>query len=447
MLGSKTLYDRKYLLFGTIYILFIKYICTNCYPEQLINVYRNMYGDSSNISISILGIVLALIMVIISVDKHMETKSTSESILFIIEIIYFIPGIILLTSRGTEIFYILYFFAFWAVMSICNELIPLESGKLSKFFSLSNDNEKTNERKIILLLILVAIALISSYFSGANLSSLNLGIYDNRALAYDRKVHWIIKNTYITCGYLIPILIIDCIKHKRIWAVPILLFASIYKFSIGSDRIFLFFSFMGIIISIFRIDNKSFFLYTLVVMMLALVLWFLFPNLGALVFSVFDRLGLIPVRVSVWYYDFLKDHSPAFLQDAFPRIVSALGIKRTYPDSISREIGAYYTNSIFHNPNTGLVGGSLGNFGLLSIFVSPISYVIAFRLIGSATYKMEFQELQFCIALIYACYACNANCFLSAFLNITAPLLTMVFLLIYFGQPSQNVKKGENNES
>ncbi|MEG1925517.1 MAG: hypothetical protein RR415_07195 [Ruthenibacterium sp.] len=419
---------KAYIVMIASYILALNFLIKNCYANLFLNVYINPYGLEYRIIKNIIGVFLAGIIGMHTVYQ-INDKNFSSDIFGIIEILYFIPGILYCTITNTPLLFISFFFAFWLLMTVFNILIPTSKGTLAKYINFYIPDKVFG----MCLIAIVILAFITGKLSGANFFNLIFSgeeIYENRANLAARNVHWIIWNLTISLAYFIPVLLCLTIKMRKFFISALLCVAEFYLYSIGSNRIFIYLLGMALFFSFFRANKASVLKTQFAMVIVSIIGFYVNSKLFQIIPSIIDRLGTIPTKVAIRYFMYFSNHEPAYLADAFPRLYNILGIESPFVNNGIGTVVGYYFSHGFDNENTGLVGGGIGNFGMLSILISPIFYILGFRIIESVCNKIQNPTIRFQIALTYAIYAINANQFFTIFIRYSSGLLLLIFILV-----------------
>ena len=114
------------------------------------------------------------------------------------------------------------------------------------------------------------------------------------------------------------------------------------------------------------------------------------------------------------------------MRTQYTRIVKLFGLENPYEyPGIGTIIGKVYYGSTM-NANTGLVGGGMFSFGLLSLIFTTFGYIWAFRLFEAACYGMRKTKMVVAMAVVLATLSINSPALLANIFD-----LTHIFLLYF----------------
>lgn len=409
-----------------LYILFIGFFKTVFAASDRGKLFIYSFTNIWKLLFSIFEVIICAILVYQKIGKRVMT----ETILLLLELLYFVPGFIFQVVTDMEWNYIVFYLSFWLMMELwCYIIKPQKS---CPFFKLSIKMKNTEAYISVLTLLCVAIACFFTIYIGRDFSiskiiyTLN-NVYEVRAEQPD--MHWILVNIEYWACYMGTVLITYHIEKKRYVKVAILLVAELSLFTIQGNRIFIFITIIAVLVGVLKISNKKIVCFAILCATIMLIECVLYPR-GSIVTDVFRRYAISTNRISEQYFDFFLTHEPDFLRTTYSRILTPLGFPSPYENPpIAKIIGnTYYGWDM--GANTGMVGGSFGVFGYFSLLVSSFGYIYAFRLFEGVTYKLRSTGVVIILAIILATLSINTTSILASIFNLTYFMLMYVSLAL-----------------
>lgn len=267
-------------------------------------------------------------------------------------------------------------------------------------------------------------------------------VYKLRFAFREENTHWILL-AYITfAAKIIPILVVISIELKKKYIYIVLLAISqIFLFSIGANRLFLFDLLLIIMVYYFGKKNHKILVYLLLAVYL-LIYVENYINITQYGLELIRRISITPNLISQFYFDFFKVNPPDFLKQHLDWLTHYFNLyESNYTTPIPRIIGSIYSSNIGENMNTGLVGGGFANYGMYSLILSPLGFILSFRLLDSILYKLKENNIKLAISVVITTYLINSNQFFSLLFKPSEVL--MLFLSLMFLQMEFN---GSNDE-
>lgn len=422
----KTHQKNIFFVWGFLYIALLNILIVFVIPVY----YATVKSGAYIIHYSILKHIVSN-SVCIAVLFHMYYKSkqaTTSSMLFmLVDFFYFMPGIVLIGVTETSIGYYCFYISFWVFMVLLDHYIRPINLKIIKHIDEWNNAKKTT----LLILLILFIAFIVAIIQGASFSKFSLGhIYENRLDARDRNTHWLFIVLSSGLGYVIPVIVAYCVINRRYLLVVLGVIIQLFIFTIGSERVFLYNLIICLGISSLKINKRL----PLILFSLLWVLIFFENKLPYLGYpyprGMFMRQALVPNELGRLYFSFFTIHEPDWLRSFYSPISRLFGWTSPYQPNIPRFIGSYFYGNDALQANNGLIGGGMGNFGLWSIVISPLGYVLGFRIIDAVADRFKNEYLKYAIAFSLIVHVVDSNNFLvklfwptSTFVMIGAMLL------------------------
>ncbi len=384
--------------------------------------------------------ILETVIIALVTLKKADREFMSDTIMLLLNMLYFIPGVIQQAVTNMAWSYMLFYFAFWVFMEIWLVVLkPHKTSALGKYFRIRN------ARRYWMLLTLIAIGVIGFIFiytdSSFSLSSLKAtfnDVYGVRAASKAQNVHWIILNFVSWAAYFSVIAIAYFTERKR-WVTVALLFIGIFAlFVVQANRITVFLAGCALLVGVLKLDNRRF-IYCLFLIAVALSFEAVILQDEGLISDIFRRFSIVPNRLGEQYYDYFSKNTPDLLRSMYPRTMDFLGIESPYySPSVATVIGhEYYGSDV--NANTGLVGGSMSQFGYFSVIISTFGYVLGFRLFEGVTYKIKNKSVIVALAVVLVSLVINMYALLANIFSLTYFLLLYVTLVPLSGGKNEEL--------
>lgn len=372
--------------------------------------------------------------------NNLKNIYLTETIMVMLNLLYFLPGVAQQAVTNEPWSYMFYFFLFWLMMEWWMKRIkPKQGSPFSKYFRMRNIDSYL---KMLTIISLIVTAMLMLYhhksFSIASFQETLLDVYEVRAEATNAGTHWIIVNIKLWAAYLIVLLTAYYSYHRKWVLSAILVIAEFSLFLIEANRIFVFLELGALVVGIFRIDSNK----TPIAMMLISVLLLIEVNVidvGLLFNDVFRRYTIVPNRISGFYFDYFSTHTPDFLRSMYDRTSTLLGFHSIYVEKpISRMIGEVYLGWAA-GCNTGLVGGCMFCFGYLAAIISTFGYIMAFRLHEGTIATFQNPSVKYALAITLVSLSINTYGLLANLIN------TNYFLMLYLTLAPFANKKIQND--
>ena len=431
--------DIKYYLFLTVYVVIIYYLMMTAYSETFRQSYYGLlFVYSFNAAKCVLAIGETIIIFWLTVKKT-GADSLSEKIMFLLNLLYFIPGTIQQAVTNADIKYMLFFFLFWMGMEAW--LMILKPNNIS-FIPKEHVHLK---RDTYLLVITVFAFVVIEYiaihygqvFSVSNIKATLGDVYGVRAASKEAGMHWILVCLEYFSVYFL-ILMITYYTEKKKWIIVGLCgIAEISAFLVQANRIIPFLAALAFVMGLIKVDNK---MLCFAFAVLAVILFIeVRINIHGLSFTnVYRRYSIVPNRLSEQYFDFFRTHTPDFLRSKYTRFSGWLGMKSEYlSPSIGMTIGRVYYDADA-NCNTGLVGGGAFMFGLAAPVITTFGYCMAYRIFELASSGMKDTRVVNCMALVLATLSINTGTMLANIFSISYIML-LCLSLVFAGALSGNM--------
>jgi len=248
-------------------------------------------------------------------------------------------------------------------------------------------------------------------------------IYDLRDKFKQSNTHWLLWIPIMFGSMMVPLWCIIFYKLKKYYFIPLFFITMISFYSIGGNRVILFYLVISLIIIMKKYIKKhkiSFFL------LMIITLIFLRFDAVLIFVDIIRRTIVTPNVISYMYYSFFINNEPDYLRQALDRYLNVFGIYSKYKDVIPIMIANHYRYDA--TLNTGLIGTAISNYGLMGVIISPILYIISLRLVDFFTKTSNYfnnKETKYFMSLILAITITNSN-------NWVESMITPSFVILYY---------------
>jgi hypothetical protein len=368
--------------------------------------------------------------------KKLSKPYLSETIMLLLNLLYFIPGVVQQAVTDATWEYMLFYLLFWVFMEIWLFVLkPRKKSFLGRYFRVGN----THVYWLCLLGVAMMIVALMFVYSGGSLSLSALmatfnDVYGVRAESKAQSMHWLLLNFVSWASYFL-ILSITYFSSQKKWIFTVLSFVGVLAlFLVQANRIVVFLAAASFLISFLKLDSRKM-VFCMLLIGFALLLEGVLISQGWIVTDVFRRFSIVPNRLSEQYYDYFSYHTPDFLRSLFPRIAAMTGTVSEYDTvSVGKVIGEQYYK-LEMNANTGLVGGAMFQFGQLGAVISTLGYVLGFRLFEGVVVRTKNPYVMLCLAVLLTTLVINAPALLSNIFTIS------YFMFLYISLVPMSVQR------
>ena len=380
------------------------------------------------------------------VYKRRVKNTLTDTIILILEVLYFIPGFIFQAVTDMAWPYIFFYFMFYVFMITWSKIIKPQ--KSSPIFKITIRTKSTNTYINIMTAICILVAMIFVVYDGGFSFEKLMYTFNNvyEVRSEQSSIHWILVNFEYWACYMGTILITYHIIKKNYLRVIFLGVAELALFTLQGNRIFVFVAGIAVVVGFVKLSNKSIIIYASVLATLILIECLAFPQ-GGLVTDVFRRYAVSTNRISEQFFDYFLVHEPDFLRLNYSRILTPMGLSSPYEEvSIAKIIGnTYYGWNM--GANTGMVGGSFGALGYISLFLSTFGYILTYRLFEGVTYQFKNTGVTVTLSIILATLSINCATFLANLCNLNYFLLMYISLALMTKSKEKNVDVVESGKN
>ncbi len=385
------------------------------------------YTQHFNIKYLFLSIFyLFLLKFIISLYNN---STISDVAVLLFSILYFIPGLTLLSFMNAEWGYIMYFLSFWILILIFQKIV-----KPIKLPDLKLAQSQILFYVIIFSTIVLAL-LITGMYNGFKFHWNIFDVYGIRAEERGLKTAKIVGYIKPLISILIPISVVFFLKLKKYFLVGTLIILQLFLFAMGGHKT-TFFLLVIAILAFYFYKNKRLTLIPIGLVALnisALVEKWLVDGISYITFFVQYRSMLIPNMISYQYYELIKSNEILYFRQSFLRHF----FENPYPKSIAFIIGEQTYNSDFVRSNNGMCGDAFSQLGWASLMLHPFLIVFSFKLLQSVSYGID-TRITFVAIISYVFYFINIS-FFSVYLT-NGFLFTLVFIFLISNLNKSNDK-------
>lgn len=400
---------RNTTLLYFLYIVLI-YILAFCIWPQIktsqFTIYK--YILSGNFGKTLYCFLFSIIMWVIVNNKYSVNSTFSSRVIFLLTMLYFIPGLAICSVLNTDWGYINCYIIYYFVMVVADKAMrhPDKPFRIITF--------KQSNILIICLIILCFLypfilgMLFNKSFSLSNIMLTLNDPYGVRANAREKSISWAFLLLEYWGVYFGAVMVTYSFKKRKYWLAIAFILIELFYFTLQGNRIILFIVIIAALLGFFKVNNKYLSLVFVGLLAFQLVELFIFKENESIgmVTNVFRRFTVVPNIISPKYYDYFQTAMPDFLRGHFPSISALLGVESEYNFNIGNVIGQEYFGMNL-NANTGMVGGAFFEFGYLGIFIDPIMFVLSLRLIEKVLINADNENVM-TVSLIYTSLAINS---------------------------------------
>jgi len=406
--------SRKGLICFLLLVLY-KFTLDISYVFGVSKIYKYMGFD---VEFNLLKyIILSLITLILLVPVLINLQSNKPSCLavFLISVLYFLPGMTYLAFVNIDTLYILFYCFYWLLMVFW-----------SSFFSklrLSIKHADLLSSRLFLAIFLAMCFLIVFYVSGKytgfRFHFSFSDVYELRAEEREMNMSKYLQYLVPIISSVLPCLVVYYMVVKRYVYVLGLILLELFLFGLGGSKSIIFMLFISILIPFFYKNTRLIYLPALLgsFNIIGLLEYFLFQK--SLIFSYINhRTLLLPNQISYFIFDFIEKNEFLYLRESVLRF---FGFDSPYARSIFFIIGEEYYNDTFTRANTGLVGDAYSQFGFSSLIVYPLLIPFVFTIFDLVSRQLDYR-VKFIVIFLFSYTFINGSFF--------TVLLTSGFLII-----------------
>lgn len=359
----------------------------------------------------------ASVLIIKDIINRLQSNLLTDNCIILLELLYFLPGTVFQAVTNASWQFILFYLGFWAMLVLWDRILPRYKGRLKKMFAMIDTSQGAMFLTISVFIITVYLVFamrIELTYSRFMLALRD--VYGIRAAGKAANHHWLLQTILYYSVYIGVVLIALHVSRKKYALAALLCLCEVILFSVQAERMVLFYMLIAIASGLIFVD-KRLLLSALVTIMVLIVYEGIRYTAEGRVASVFQRFSIIPNRLAEQYYDFFSGNEPDYLRTSLPRIAKLIGWISPYKTkSIEYLISVNYYNFV-HNPNTGMVGGAMAQFGIWSVFVSSFGYIASFRIFELAAEKIKDSRAYFVLAVTLVVLAINGYSMLANILK------------------------------
>ena len=428
----------KNYLFIAAYVVMIYMLMIKVYGETFRDSYYGLlFVHSFNARKLILAIAETAVMLSLTVRK-ISSDRLSERTVFLISLLYFIPGTVQQAVTNADIKYMLFFFLFWVGMEVWLAIMQPQNRRFIPKHVAFIDIE--TYLLVLTVFAFLAIELIAfrygRVFSVSGIRETLSDVYGVRAAYKEEAMHWTLVCIEYFAVYFLMLMITYYAERRRWIIVGLCCLAEMTAFLVQANRIIPFLAGIALVIGLFKVDKKLI-CFAFAVLAVVLVLEVLINSHGLIMTNIFRRYSIVPNRLSEQYFDYFTTHTPDFLRSKYTRFFSLIGMQSEY---ISPSVGTVIGHAYYHtdvNCNNGLVGGGVFMFGYAAPIVTTFGYVMAYRIFEAASSGLRNTKAVTCLAFVLATLSINTGTFLANIFSISYIMLLCV-VLAFTGHSSQD---------
>lgn len=442
---SKFLLPVTWVTFGyLIYIILLYvlsiFIWSQNQSEEFVTYKYLVNIDEAKLIVSI---ILSTSMWYLVIKKYYKAEDFSSQVIFLLILLYFIPGVVLAGALNFEWGYLFGYYIYFLILLLADGFLRRPRGP---FLAFQNRSLEYLQKILIIMSFLVPLFMLVYFRSSFSLTEIILTLndpYGTRIAAREANTRWLILAIEYWGAYFSCFMITYSLKNKKILLAVIYIIFELFYFTLQGNRIFVFYIGVAVVLGLFHLNNKTIttgFVAFLAAQVIESIFISSHSSIG-LFTNVFRRFCVVPNIISTQYFDFFKTHSPDWLTGTFTGLFGLLGVKSEYGSNVGYIIGSTYYGWRM-NANNGMFGGALFEFGKLGILIDPIMFVLVLRLIEKILFKSD-KELKFIIAAVYASLAINLTTIWAGMFRLTPTLLFILSCTVFCHGSEYNIRKDE----
>ncbi len=425
---------RKYLFWIVALVAITIYVFYNVFPEEFPNYQNKLFTVKSNslITVNWIALIFCVIFSVRQLGRYRKTQIISNLIMFYLNIVYYLPGLLMCMIYETDEVYNSYYIIFWFALTILHYIMIRIYNTKNKVARNSKIHQHLRVdglyyarfRYFALGYVLLILA-ISFMYSGMKINISTLlnqeKVLEIREAAAEENIHWSIWNLVVAGSMIFPVWFTLAHKQGSKKDMVLLAITICAMYTVAASRIYLFLLFFSLVIS-FSKEDELLLVKCWIVIMGLIILENKLLNL-TIVSNVYRRLSLTPNGESRFYIDFFLKHQPDWARQVLERWLRLLGVESNYQLRVTALIGQEYLGG--SNCNTGLIGSSFGNYGKYGLVLGPLLYIVSFWLLNKITNKIRYKKALQCMAIVIAIMVTNS-------FGWTEYLILPSFLLVFY---------------
>lgn len=361
--------------------LVIEYI----YRTQIAVVYNFVDSESY---FRVVGFILSLIMmysIIPFMVRCIKNVCFSNILLFLLFLINFVPGTILMSYNDLPYllpWYIYYFLLF------C-------------FGTKTSGAKAYNVQRIVMTkktvfffagISATIVLFIWLYYGHGRINFRLDDVYDRRMEAREYNMPMILNYIFASMKIVMPLLIVWALDRKATRMAFVFFFVQLCIFFTDGSKSTLF----AVVVSIIgyyyfrrRAKNIQCFPWLISGIGIASILEYGLLHSYNISGYFIRRYMFVPQRLNMQYYDFFSKHTPDYFRSS---ILKVFGIRSEY-GSIARMIGKYYSGDDTLAANNGLFSDAFANLGYIGIIIMPLLIVLMLKILNRLSSGLRIEVL------------------------------------------------------
>lgn len=365
--------DRKLLYHLTFSTVLLRIILEYIYKTQISTIYGySGFQNNYNLGRAILSWIMLLSLLPFNI-KVIKKPKLSSLIMFLLYMMNFLPGTILMTYEdlGFEYLWYIYYLLLFSI----SHFMPNKNGLQSNHRRMNTASIKT-----MALLFSLFVVFIWIYYANGRIQIGFDDLYSIRLEARDFGMPMILRYLLSSMKVLLPVIIVWNLKKKDYFVGAVFILIQFIMFFIDGQKTTLF-SLIATIGGFLCLKKHSYRVKYIpsVISILGIIsiieynLLHTFQISGILI----RRVMFVPQQLNIRYYDFFTKNTPDFFRGSLLKIV---GMSSPY-GSIARTIGRTYSGNNNLAANNGLFSDAMANLGVIGVFIMPFAVVLMLRLL------------------------------------------------------------------
>lgn len=298
--------------------------------------------------------------------KLYRDSRPSSTLLFFIDIFFFVPLTSIAGLANFNTGFIVYGFIFWIMMAVF------------QLKQISRNNQTTHSKEgaqisnvffTISWIVVVVNFLITIYYNGFHIKIDLDDVYDLRAAMGEIEMPGLVGYIKPWASKLTILLLLLYIERKKFVSVGILSIIQLSSFAFGGMKGDAFTLLVAFVVGFLYTErHKKYILYGMAVLNILVLVEFWANGISTISILIHRRMLYMPSLLSSEYYTFFTANEFVYLRGSFLRW---FGFANPYQMDIPYLIGSEVYGAPEMGANTGILGDDYAQFGWLSLLIYP----------------------------------------------------------------------------
>ncbi|MZQ74566.1 MAG: hypothetical protein GT589_00210 [Peptoclostridium sp.] len=348
-------------------------------------VYPEWAYSGFSLEMSLTSYVLSWVLFLIFIPlitSNYKFNNPSNSIITILYLVAFIPGLILMAYKPMDDLFFILYILYWLTLTVANRIIP--TIRLKKL----DYKESTLLFNSVVIVLSIVVLFISYYYTGFRLNFSIFNVYELRSEAKEYYMPTLLTYLFSASRAIFPTLIVYNLSKGRLKITLLLGVIQFLIFSVDGSKSVLFSMILAFVGYAFYNRNRtSWFVWGLLMVNMVSIFEKLLLNSTYVINIFIRRILFLPQLLNYFYYDFFSNNEFDFFKQS---ILGKFGFASKYDIRIPNLIGANYYGS---SANNGLFSDAYYNLGLIGIIVMPFLIILALRFLDACSKDIDIRIL------------------------------------------------------